>query len=152
MPRTDCSRANVQRAVDVTASQLKSREQTKHPHPDTGRRCAVIPRQHHRDNCRTGIGFRFFLRKLPDRRSMLLFLTRMRTVPLGNIVNVILSPAFMHRRSRMFFGIVVSPLAVNLESLLIFLCPIEPPLAHSASVDGSNRIALSRETPGIGAV
>lgn len=48
----------------------------------------------------------------------LLFLTRISTVPSGSIVNVIRSPGFMPRLSRISLGIVVCPLLVKVESVL----------------------------------
>src|SRR5438067_12059972 len=49
----------------------------------------------------------------------LLFLTRIRTRPSGITVNVMRSPAFMRRRSRICLGMVVCPLLVRVASVFM---------------------------------
>jgi hypothetical protein len=66
-----------------------------------------IDPQHHRDNFSTGTGLRPFLCKTPASPVTLLVFTRMTTVASGINVNVIRSPAFMERLSRISLGIVV---------------------------------------------
>jgi hypothetical protein len=66
-----------------------------------------IDPQHHRDNCSTGTGLRPFLCNTPASSVTLLVFTRMTTVASGIKVNVIRSPAFMERLSRISLGIVV---------------------------------------------
>jgi hypothetical protein len=72
--------------------------------------------QHHRDNCSIGTALRPFWCNAPANSVMLLDFTRMTTVESGISVNVIRSPVFMERLSRMFLGIVVCPLLVSVAS------------------------------------
>jgi len=66
-----------------------------------------IDADHQRDNRSTGTAFLPFFRRLPARLMTLLFLRRISTVPSGISVNMIRSPDFIPRLSRMPFGIVV---------------------------------------------
>jgi hypothetical protein len=75
-----------------------------------------IDPQHHRDNCSTGTGLRPFLCNVPASSATLLDFNRMTTVASGIKVNVIRSPAFMERLSRISLGIVVWPLLVSVAS------------------------------------
>ncbi len=63
--------------------------------------------EHERDSSATGTDFRPFLCSRPASSDTRLLFTRMMTTPSGINVNVILSPAFMRRPSRIAFGIVV---------------------------------------------
>jgi Mg-chelatase subunit ChlD len=75
-----------------------------------------IDPQHHRDSCSTGTGLRPFLCNVPASSATLLDFNRMTTVASGIKVNVIRSPAFMERLSRISLGIVVWPLLVSVAS------------------------------------
>src|SRR5205823_113535 len=76
-----------------------------------------------RESRSTGTGFRPFLYRLPARDMTLLFLTRIRTRPSGITVNVMRSPAFMRRRSRICLGMVVCPLLVRVASVFMTIGP-----------------------------
>src|SRR4029077_6419997 len=78
-----------------------------------------VDTEHQRESCSTGTRFRPFLWRLPARLITLLFLTRIRTRPSGINVNVMRSPAFMPRLSRICLGIVVWPLLVRVASVLM---------------------------------
>ena len=66
-----------------------------------------VEANHQRDRSSTGRAFRPFLCRRPAIFIADLFLTRINTVPSGSNVNVMRSPSFMRRLSRISFGIVV---------------------------------------------